>query len=485
MTSEESALLQQQEALTQNVADAQKNKFKQMGRAFSEAMEIASASVEALTGIFDSLGVDMDGVFGNIVGGVQEMFSGLASIGKGDPVSVITGVGKTISGLFKSIFGSRDARLEKRIKQSQRAVKQLEYAYSDLEREMNRALGTDKYKVQEKQMDNLKKQQAEVAKQIDLERKKKKSDPDKIAELERKYVELGQQMEDIVNGIKDDLLITAQDAAKQLGDALFEAFANGEDAAKAWGDKVKEIVGEIVKKMLINRILEKPIGKVLDDYANTFINSDTAEVDFEKMVAGLDEFYKNLENVYQTGGKALEALIKDPKFSKFFEQSASGKGLSEGIKGITEDQADLLASYWNAVRQDTASILEKVISLDGNMKGVRELISSLAGTVTAGYSEPVITAEIVKDYLSQQQASNIYLENIYGVLDSTRNLTAQNQAYLKSIEANTYNTAVASQRAAETYLSIYEDMQAMGVSIENMYTLWKDITTGVKSINVK
>ena len=55
-------------------------------------------------------------------------------------------------------------------------------------------------------------------------------------------------VEDIIGGSSSDI-------AEQLSDAFFEAFQNGEDYAEAWGDKVKEIVADVMKRMLVQKYL--------------------------------------------------------------------------------------------------------------------------------------------------------------------------------------------------------------------------------------
>lgn len=69
-------------------------------------------------------------------------------------------------------------------------------------------------------------------------------------------------MAEIINEMMEDIIgTTAEDLAQTLGDAFFDAVAQGEDAMEAWHQKVNEIVRDILKRMMITQFLEPAIGK--------------------------------------------------------------------------------------------------------------------------------------------------------------------------------------------------------------------------------
>ena len=106
-----------------------------------------------------------------------------------------------------------------------------------------------------------------LQKQINAENDKKKTDKSKIKEWERQIQELGEEAAEIINEVVETIIGgTAEDIAKELGDAFIEAFLEGENAAKAWGEKVDEIVADIMKQMLVSKFVEERIGDIFDQY---------------------------------------------------------------------------------------------------------------------------------------------------------------------------------------------------------------------------
>ena len=75
----------------------------------------------------------------------------------GDISSIISGAVGVISGLV-SIFGSKGRDIKKKQKAIEKNIDELTAAYARLQRQVEKALGTDVYAAQKSQIENLKKQ---------------------------------------------------------------------------------------------------------------------------------------------------------------------------------------------------------------------------------------------------------------------------------------------------------------------------------------
>lgn len=347
------ALIRDLKSFNEAVEDsAKQSSFVNLTKSVSATAGEANKILSGVTDLLHTIGIEspeMEAVFG----GISEMLSGLESIDITKPFSIITGSLKIIGGLFTSIFAPSQARIDKKIAESESAVRKLQYAYEELDRAVERVFGEQRYELNAKLIDNLRKQQIQLAKQADLERDKKKTDKDKLADLENQYKEVGNRIEDIINGIADDLVGTVEDVATQLADAMFDAFKAGEDAAQAWGDTVNDIITDIVRKMLTQKFLADPISKVIDKYTSQWISSD-GKIDINKVINQSESFGNELNDIGSFFQDMLEQAMAGSDYLKDLLMGTGGaaelSGLQKGIQGVTEQTAEALESLLNSMR---------------------------------------------------------------------------------------------------------------------------------------
>ena len=345
-------------------------KEKALKKSFEAAAEIANGLSQSLSTLQDTLGTigvnspELDAVFG----GLEKTLNGLSSIDITKPFSIITGGLTAVGGLFQTIFNPRQARLQKVIESSQREVKRLQNAFEDLDRAVDNALGGEVYSISKKQLGNLRKQQAELSKQIQAERDKKKTDQNFIDDAYRQIEELNQQIVDIVENIRESILGgTVQEIANQLGDAFFEAFAQGEDAAEAWGDKVDEIVQGIIRRMLIQKLIEEPVGRILEKYTSKWMDSQGNFLGYDQVMQSALDLGIELKNFGTGLSSIIDALPDDIKNILQTGDEKKQSGLTGEVKNITEDQADIIGSYLNAVRADVSVKRRLLENIAGNI----------------------------------------------------------------------------------------------------------------------
>lgn len=174
---------------------------------------------------------------------------------------------------------------------------------------------------------------------------------------------LKQEMKDFAEETADALYgINLKDWASQLGDALFDAWKKGEDGAEAFRRKVVEIMGGVMNSALKLGVLEpamKKLQKMLfgEDGASGMLGKDF-KLDESEMERVADELMRvgDKTDAFNKAMDQLDAYMKR-KYGTSMKDEADGGGLSKGIAGITENTADLLASYLNSVRADVAAEL--------------------------------------------------------------------------------------------------------------------------------
>ena len=166
---------------------------------------------------------------------------------------------------------------------------------------------------------------------------------DEMEEMEEQLGELQEEyFSKITGGIIDDVL----DASSTFVDAWLDAFRETGDGLSGLEDNFKEMFGDLIKQQASMLISEQ----FMEEWKERL--SQLAE-------GGLTESeVKGWRDMVENDLPALNDLLKT--FYSGFEDIAAGEGeltgLQRGIQGITEQQADILASYANSCRFLLASI---------------------------------------------------------------------------------------------------------------------------------
>lgn len=217
------------------------------------------------------------------------------------------------------------------------------------------------------ELESLKKQREEYQKMYEAEDDKKKSSKEALEEYKQKMAELDLTIVNYVEDLANELWgIDFQSWADQISDALWTAFENGEDAVKAFRDTAKDIIADVAKKMMNLHFIE-PAFEQLEDALFGKINTNTGlreggvafnsqgELDEDATLKVLGEYLGEggyMEKQIEGAQKFYELAQKVSGIDFSSDDTKSSTGSS--IKGITEQTADLLASYLNAIRADVS-----------------------------------------------------------------------------------------------------------------------------------
>lgn len=401
-------------------ADPLKKSFAEIAK----YCDAAAQGCGDLSGMFDSLGnggaSDVLDMLGGIASGIGDLAAGIAS---GDPLAMVTGGISAITGIISAIAQFHDKKLDRAIEKSKLRAQQLQNVYEQIDRLLEKTLGSganvklvdaenDKVRLNQlngqidairnkgkidifdlislskyaAEADKLQKrvkayneggaygyqralmqeQMSELEKQRQAEIDKKKTDDSKVEDYNNQIAELKQEIKDFAEDAADSLYgINLKDWASQLGDALYEAWQKGEDGAEAFKKKAAEIMGDVMNSVLKLTILEpamKDLQTMLfgeDGQSGMFGNDFSLDdSELESLADYLMGISSKTDDYYDAMDKLNEYMEK--KYGVSMKEEAESSGLSRDIEGVTENTANLLASYLNSVRADVSMKLQLV-----------------------------------------------------------------------------------------------------------------------------
>lgn len=332
--------------------ESKKKSLTNMFESASSAIDLVGGTLDAVTSGLEKMGVTMDeetqaiiGDLGGILDGASQVATGIAT---GNPLSIIQGSIGLLSSAF-DLFNTRDRKAEKQIKAHKKALEQLQSAYAQLEWQIEKALGGDVYSGQMQAIRNMEQQRQELQGMWEAEESKKKTDGDKVNEYKEQYAELGRQIEDMYDEISKDILQTdAVDFAGTLGDALVEAFKQGEDAATAFENTVNQVLQNAIVNQLKKKFLEKQLQGALDDLENSMGYWNGDDFVFDGLTdAEIEDFKRRVQAAANNFNEALGIYSDIFKDLNIEEPDDS---LTGAVKGVSEETASILAGQVNAIR---------------------------------------------------------------------------------------------------------------------------------------
>ncbi len=365
---------------------------------------------------------------------------GWDSLKNGDMGGVISGVVGSFTGWIKAFAAGHDQKLDNQIKIAERqekllenisnnvktviestlggiynyqttdyTKKQLQMVKSDYERRValealfNGKVGKivnysdDTYAQTEKalssgtaydeQLASLIAQRDTLQQKRDAENAKKKKDQSKIDDYDSQIEEMRLKIKSFAQDfLKDIYSIDMKSWASDLTDAIVSAWESGEDAAEAYRDKVKELVKDVTKNIVSQKIMEKALEKPLEYL--TGLLEEKGQLDETDM----DELAKQLYEVGDTVVPQIEGIFDALKDRGWDFRDNDSSSTTNSVEGITEETADVLASYLNAIRLDVSVNRE-------NVKQIAEAVTCLpnmniiAESQLASLNQLVVLAE--------------------------------------------------------------------------------------------
>lgn len=300
-------------------------------------------------------------------------------------MSAYKDVGNFVERFF--IRRSKEAEIEKK------AIQSIADAYSNLKYTDSNLLGKNKFGDTRERLNNLAEQQLLLQKQINAENDKKKTDKSKIREWERQIQELGAEAAEVINEVVETIIGgTAEEIAKELGDAFIDAFMEGENAAEAWGEKVDEIVANIVRQMLISRFLEEEIGKVFDKYKAKWFK-DGVFIGIDNVIDSMSGFADDLNKVGDEFQAIWDSLPAETKELLGNAGAAQQEATERGFKAMSQDTGDELNGRFTDIQGKVTDIRGYVMMQTQSIIG---LLNSIGNIETAIYTSVQVDNELLR-----------------------------------------------------------------------------------------
>lgn len=256
-------------------------------------------------------------------------------------------------------------------------------------------------------------QRDELARQLELEKDKKKSDKSKIADFEQSLTEIKDQIRYFATDMMKDLYgIDFKSWAQELAETLVSAWESGEDAAEAYRNKVSEILRDLGVKMIAERFMAEKLNPIMEQFIRQYeLDKGILTEDGMRILAGMYEAGDELARQTSDFLDGINELAKERGLD-MKESSSSSSGLSKSIEGISESTADLLGSYVNAVRADVSIIAMNIPVQNAIAQTQVQHLESIARH-TEAIERHTATMET---YLANQDSIHRYVK---GIADGT------------------------------------------------------------------
>lgn len=446
------------------------NSTEKLIEIFKSAITTASELTSAISNAFAAFGNEDQADKWDMASKTIGMFTDIASkAASGDFVGAALSALSLPAKLAAAFAEFHDKKLDRQIEKSELQVKKLENAYKNLEWEIERTYGEDKFKKTGELVGNLAAQQMEVAKQLDLERQKKNKDDEAIADYEQQIIELNHQMLELAENVRSKVFDSISSMASELSNAIVNAFKNGENAATAWGNTVDDIILNIVKNMFAVKYIEPMIQEAFDKLDNDVDISGAKRIERQAAINKANVDIKNIEDEWRRRGldivsegnreKFMQAQPEYQEYIKIQKEIAQNQAEIDRLNEVTQkEQLDALKDTGKFIKEQFPEMQEKWDAMSEGAgitpgsttaEGITKSTQSLTeetGNLLASYTNAIradvsVIRKITEEgEIRRANMIKVYMEALTQY-PNVFNQIALMQADIKRIEANTFRSA--------------------------------------------
>lgn len=278
-------------------------------------------------------------------------------------------------------FKAHDKSLQNSIDDEMKNLDKLKKSYEELERTLEKAYSADKIGQTTRDMrENLELQKESIREMHELEKDKKKTDDSKLKDYEDQIEEIDEQLKEIfeeafsslTNGVFDDII----SASRDFVDAWHDAFQETGDGVKGLKETFKDMILDVIRQQASLNVMGKYVDMykgwmneyVDPEHGDDILTPDEAAEFADRVAETMPQVNDELEGYLG----AMQGVLDSIDYGEL-------SGLEKGIQGITEDQAEVLASYWNSCRFLIASIDTTLADLAANVLGGQDSKNSIVG----------------------------------------------------------------------------------------------------------
>lgn len=361
--------LRTREGANENVfTEDYENRIRQGVEAYDDAQQRYMESLRELSEGQVQEGVASQVNWGNVLGGAGSGAALGATIGSVVPVigTVIGGAVGAIAGGLAGLFGGRESSPE----------------YTSLLGEFPDLI--------ERAEDGTQRLNDELAQTL-INQELVNEETRGLLENTLAWQEQMEAAREQIRGVIEDL---AGGLGNDLRTALVDAFQSGESAAIAMGDTISNVLENIISQLIFDQIFAEQFRLLEEQMEDSFAaGGDGTWVDdfqrfFQQSQGLTDEFNNALSEARD--------IAENAGFDVFGSTNSNRGGMSGAIQNITEDTANILEGYMNAIRLDTrqgvliaeqSSIYLSEIAQNTRYNRYLESIDNRMGTIENGILE--------------------------------------------------------------------------------------------------
>lgn len=218
----------------------------------------------------------------------------------------------------------------------------------------------------------------------------------------QRFIDMYEEMEETSEAYKDSIGQIFSQLASDITDNIIDSFlATGDalsDLEMGFQGLGRTIVESMMQSYIIKNILNK-FQEPLDDLIKSY---EAGTMSYEEYMSKMGGLFDEIKDAMVAGKNTINSMLVVAQERGLLMSDMSGaKGLGNEIKGVTEDTAQLLASYLNAIRADVAANRVNVAGMSADLKLMLSLIPQA----------PTLT-----DYLNNIQA------NTYNSAENSRQI---------------------------------------------------------------
>lgn len=447
------------------------NSTKSIQQAYSQVSDSISSALSQFQEFAEAMGAELSPEMQGLIDGMAKGFTFVATalgLVVAAEIAVTTAgtammavlwpllaIGAAVGAIF-AISAIHDNKRQAIIEQEQENVERLQIAYEDLQRTVEKGLSLSQYASNSKMVANLQQQIESYNRMIAAEKDKKKSDDDQIKQWEAEIKDLTNQIADTYDNLREELVGNFKSLSEELGDAIVTAFAEGENAAAKWGETVDDIIGDILKNLLIQKYLEPQLQSALDEYFEATMPKTSAAEDAYAKVEEARRTYAEMaeKSVSEFGGASLLEQVSNRQKALYeanlnlaaavaewekLNAAAAGEipqiteeatnkldkditGLGEGFQGVLEGLPESLRKYFEGQTGDTMTSLSKSIS--GITESQADALSAITESIRYFASDSNLQLRTILATLTAPAPENPFLLELKAQTEQLRTMNS-------------------------------------------------------------
>lgn len=333
-------------------------------------------------------------------------------------------------------FQQHDRKLEHSIEDLKEDVEAFDRAITNLQAAAERGVGFEKLRKNIEATGKELEKATAYAEMARLEEEKKNTDDDKVKEYKQSYQEAMDSFLNSMREVRNELVSSTEDWANAMGSAIRSAFQNGENAARAFRNTVKTMIGDVIENMLEMAILQPLIESALENWTN----SDYLRQKYTKEWTEKDENGKEIKrSKLERDGYMNELLerIGNPELAEEFYQSMLmiGDTLIDTVNGMHpflkdaymhNSELGTLSGGIESVTEDTARRIEALENSQlGEVFAIRIMLQNYLEGSGFGDSMTADLQAAIVSIASDTNLIRIATESILARIDQMRSSNVQ------------------------------------------------------------